>query len=179
MERIKEENINTAVYWDQYSDESWLEADRKRSPCKSDAVIEHVPANSNVLDVGCLGGNFRGYVLEQQVSISKFTGLDLSPNSINIAKKRFPEDSWVVSDCHKLPFEDSIFDVVTIMEVLEHVDIPEKVLFEIRRVLKDKGVILITVPNELKYPDDEHIWMFDTTTLRELLINIGEVLVKK
>ena len=176
MQRIKEENINTPEYWDHYSDESWLEADRKRSPCKADAVIEHLPVDSHVLDVGCLGGNFRGYLLERGIKLASFTGLDFSPNSVSSAMKRFPLDRWIVSDCHKLPFKDNEFDTVTIMEVLEHVELPEKALFEIRRVLKDGGLILVTVPNELRYEDDEHVWFYDITILRELLIDIGEVL---
>lgn len=50
------------------------------------------------------------------------------------------------ADAEKLPFQDSTFDLVTCIEVLEHVPHPELVMAEIARVASDR--VLLSVPNE-------------------------------
>lgn len=50
----------------------------------------------------------------------------------------------VVSDAHKLSFPDKSFDLITLFMVLEHLEEPQKALFEIARVLKPKGILLLT-----------------------------------
>ena len=45
-----------------------------------------------------------------------------------------------------IPFEDRHFDVVLLIEVLEHAEYPERLLLEARRVLKGGGVMLVTMP---------------------------------
>lgn len=52
----------------------------------------------------------------------------------------------VQSDAVQLPFAESSFDAVFILDVLEHIDDDETVLREIRRVLRPGGSLLITVP---------------------------------
>ena len=46
-----------------------------------------------------------------------------------------------------LPFKSNSFDVVVCSHVLEHLDSPIKVLWEIKRVLKEEGVLLWGFPN--------------------------------
>jgi ubiquinone/menaquinone biosynthesis C-methylase UbiE len=50
----------------------------------------------------------------------------------------------IVGDAHKLPFPDKSFDLITLFMVLEHLENPEKALSEIARVLKPKGILLLT-----------------------------------
>lgn len=50
----------------------------------------------------------------------------------------------VVGDVHALPFEDSSFDIVLCVEVLEHLHTPQKALDEMRRVLRPGGTLLLT-----------------------------------
>jgi len=52
----------------------------------------------------------------------------------------------------KLPFEVSSFDVVICKDILEHVLEPLNVLKEVRRVLKDDGFVIISVPNHFYFP---------------------------
>jgi len=48
----------------------------------------------------------------------------------------------------KLPFRDNFFDIVFAFEVLEHLQFPEKIINEIKRVIKPDGIILISLPND-------------------------------
>lgn len=47
----------------------------------------------------------------------------------------------------KLPFEDGVFDGIFILEVVEHVELAENLLKEIKRILKDDGWMIISTPN--------------------------------
>ncbi len=51
-----------------------------------------------------------------------------------------------ISDLTKLPFADKIFDGVLCTQVLEHVKEPQEVLGELHRVLKDGGLLYLSVP---------------------------------
>ncbi len=47
----------------------------------------------------------------------------------------------------KIPFEDKHFDIIILTEILEHLPNPGISLEEVRRVLKDDGVVVVSVPN--------------------------------
>lgn len=83
-----------------------------------------------VLDIG--GGLVNRKELFR--TLGKITTLDLVPGK------------WVdvVGDAHKLPFPDRSFDYVTLFMVLEHLHSPLLALRECNRVLKKKGIILLT-----------------------------------
>ena len=74
---------------------------------------------------------------------------DLAPKMIETAlKAKNPENlSFEVADATSLRFEDNSFDVVVIANALHIIPNPEKVLAEIRRVLKDDGLLI--APNYL------------------------------
>jgi SAM-dependent methyltransferase len=64
---------------------------------------------------------------------------------------------WVAADLdHALPFKSARFDLVTMLEVIEHLaDIPHAIE-EIARVLKPGGVAIITTPNRLSVTSRVH-----------------------
>ena len=49
---------------------------------------------------------------------------------------------------YELKHADNTFDVIFLLEVLEHLDYPDKALEEIARVLKPEGVLILGVPRE-------------------------------
>lgn len=59
-----------------------------------------------------------------------------------------PRIRYAVEDAQALTYPDAHFDVVTCLEVLEHVAEPRRVLSEIARVLRDGGSAVLTVPSE-------------------------------
>ena len=69
---------------------------------------------------------------------------DFAPKMIETARKaKNPENlSFEVADATSLRFEDKSFDVVVIANALHIIPDPEKALAEIRRVLKDDGVLI-------------------------------------
>jgi len=105
------------------------------------------------LDVGCSSGFFL-------LLMGRGIGLDYGEN-VDICIRRGLKVLQVNLEAEPFPFEDGSFTVVTCLEVIEHLRHPEKMLKEIRRVLGDEGVLLLSTPNT-KSP----VWI-----IRDLLIS--------
>jgi SAM-dependent methyltransferase len=87
-----------------------------------------------------------------------------------------------LEDAH---FADTSFDVVVLNHVLEHVETPKSLLAEIRRILKDDGILAIGVPNAgslmaailgtrwASWRPEQHRWHFTPGTLGNLVRSAG------
>lgn len=96
--------------------------------------------NQIILDVGCGAGKN----MEVLQSVGRVVGVDISKEAVDFCKKRGLKNV-VVGDITKLPFKNEKIDVITALDVIEHVE--EKLaLLEVRRVLKKGGIVVITVP---------------------------------
>lgn len=63
-------------------------------------------------------------------------------------------DRIVVGDIHDLPYGDKEFDICISRQSLEHMLSPVVVLWEIHRVLKLGGILLLHVPHNVKGEED-------------------------
>ncbi|MHC4122292.1 MAG: class I SAM-dependent methyltransferase [Planctomycetota bacterium] len=98
--------------------------------------------HQTTLDLGCATGS----MLKQMSRWSRHVvGIDLHITGLQGMRDSLPSASTVQGDVTVLPFKEDTFDVVTLMDVLEHVD-DRLVLSETRRVLRPGGIGLITVP---------------------------------
>jgi SAM-dependent methyltransferase len=80
---------------------------------------------------------------------SQYVGIDLSGNSLKIARKRYPRDQWLVADACLLPFDESTFDIVAFSSVLHHIVGFADAVREAVRVLRPGGRIFAYDPNVL------------------------------
>ncbi|MDP3888554.1 MAG: class I SAM-dependent methyltransferase [bacterium] len=143
--------------------------------------------NGRVLDIGCSFGLFLELAQKENWEIY---GLDLSPTPVKKAKKRLGTKNIFNVGLEKAKFKDCYFDLVTIFQTIEHVDNLEKFLNEIHRILKPKGVILITTPNAsgwqakimgsswFAYRHPDHLSFFNFENLRTLLKKKGFVNIR-
>lgn len=110
-------------------------------------ILELLPKRpGQVADLGCGPGVMVEAVRERG---GNFTGIDYSPEMVREASERFhgvPEVSFLQGDIEALSLADGAYDTVICMAVLEYLEIPDKALREIHRILKPGGVALITVP---------------------------------
>src|SRR3989344_1479339 len=60
--------------------------------------------------------------------------------------KNFKNIEFSIADLCSLPFKKESFDEIICSDVLEHIKNDEEALFELARVLKKEGVLLITGP---------------------------------
>lgn len=104
----------------------------------------------NILDIGCADGTFTKVILNRSKA-SLVVGIDTLSSSVSYARKRFAKNKKLkfrVAEAENLPFGKDKFDSVFALEILEHVFKPEKVLAEIKRVLKRDGYLVVLVPTE-------------------------------
>lgn len=97
-------------------------------------------SNGKILDVGCGTGKN----LETFSKFGTTWGIDTSREAISFCKKRGLKNV-LMGNIEKIPFQNELFDAVTALDVLEHVD-DSKALIEINRVLKKGGILIATVP---------------------------------
>ncbi len=97
----------------------------------------------NILDFGC-GTGVLQEEFEKRFNAKGF-GIDISKKAINYCKKR-GLIGVKLFDGEKIPFKSESFDLVTAIDVLEHIDNDLGALKEIKRVLKKKGLAILLVP---------------------------------
>lgn len=98
-----------------------------------------------ILDMGCGTGAFTSKLIKSNFDIH---GVDISPESIKLARKLYPQINFSVGDIENLLFfDDESFDLITLSGVLHHFDNFENVISECYRLLKKKGRIFAYDPN--------------------------------
>ena len=102
--------------------------------------------NKKILEIGC-GDGFRTKQFSKVRGVI-ITAIDPNARSISFAKKKFNSKNitYLVAKAEKLPFKEKDFDIVVFTLSLHHIKLVRKALQEARKVLKDKGLIVIIGP---------------------------------
>lgn len=105
-------------------------------------ILPHIPDGSRILDIGC---GFNGEILKNiEAKIESAVGIDISVNkNANSDKIKLLSHDLDL----KMPLPDEEFDAVISLANLEHLANPLDNLREVFRVLKPKGMLLLTVPS--------------------------------
>ncbi len=130
-----------------------------------------------VLDAGCGAGQGSAYLLK--TGAHYVVGVDVSSEAIMYAKNLYAQQNlaFAVMDVLNLGFPSCTFDFVTSIEVIEHLTNPERYLAEIRRVLKDQGMLALSTPNKsVSSPTPGTMWPYH---VREFYPHELEILLKK
>lgn len=157
-------------------------------------VPPYIPISSQkILDVGCASGWFISQI-SKRFSKTKCFGLDIYDKAIVYAKERYPHIEFKIADAHRIPYKRETFDVVVCTEVLEHVDDPEVVFLEIKRVLKKRGRVIVELDSGSllfsmvwylwrkfngKVWNDSHVHSFNVRKLEQLSKKCGFLVVEK
>jgi len=154
----------------------------KRLEPRLKALVKKIPMKPamRVLDIGCGRGEM---VFWAAAKGAEATGIDYSKSAIDLAKKAQKKQKPVIKnnvkfglgDAKKLEFPKNSFDMVFMIEVLEHLypEEQEKIMKEIRRVLTKNGKLFIhTAPsktfNDVAYP----FWCYPMSTTLVGLSNL-------
>lgn len=142
--------------------------------------IQKFKRTGSLLDIGCGPGFFLDEAKRQGWEVQ---GADLSKWSKDYAKANFGIDVFqgFLSDAH---FEDRTFDVIVMNDVIEHLEDPKTVLKEIRRILKNDGVIYVSTPDIKSFLsrllrakwwgiNKYHLFYFSKKTIEKLFDEVG------
>jgi ubiquinone/menaquinone biosynthesis C-methylase UbiE len=131
---------NQAKVYDESGDGKFV------APMYGEIINRIMSANpKNLLDVGCGTGNVLMKINTNE-DLNLY-GLDISENMIETAKKNLGDNAELkVGDSEYIPWEDNSFDVIVCNASFHHYPNPEKVLLEMKRVLKTKGTLIIGDP---------------------------------
>jgi ubiquinone/menaquinone biosynthesis C-methylase UbiE len=106
--------------------------------------LAFISDSDKVLEVGC----GVGHILER-VPKGNLYGIDISDIQVKRATARLKGKAIIIkAPGEHIPYEDKFFDRILCSEVIEHVLDPVKLLLEIKRVLKDDGILSLSIPNE-------------------------------
>lgn len=99
------------------------------------------PSGLEILDVGCGAGN----MIHHLSRYGHVRGIEIDPRPVKIAQSR-GYDVRQADAAKGIPFTDATFDLVTALDVIEHVEDDAAVLTQARRVLKPGGRLLVSTP---------------------------------
>lgn len=105
-----------------------------------------IPKNSLVLEIGCSTGN-----LLHSVNPKRGVGIDISENTIKIAKTKFPKLKFYVQDAENLTIQKK-FDYIILSDLIGNLQDVQKAFAEIHKVIEDKSRIIITFYSHLWEP---------------------------
>ena len=105
------------------------------------------PTDARTLEVGFGQGELIRYLLETG---NKPYGIDVGKASLEGAiQDKFIDKCnliWMDASLNRFPYLEDFFDYVFMLETIEHLSSPIHVLFEIKRVLKANGKLVISFP---------------------------------
>lgn len=117
------------------------------------AMIRPLVAGKKVLDAAC-GEGYGSHLLSQ--SAQSVVGVDLSEPTIAHAKSTYQKEnlSFIQADILQMEMlPDHSFEVVVSFETLEHLAEHQQLLKELKRVLTDDGLLIISTPDKAEYSD--------------------------
>ena len=136
-EEVFEKNYFKNIYNNSY--------DKRNPSYKFKSYLHHIKPflknDSLLLDIGCAYGSF----LKESKKYTNIHGVDISSHAVNIAKSRLPNTKIWQSDLLSIK-ESSLYDVVTCFDVIEHIPQIREALRHIKTILKEDGILVITVP---------------------------------
>ncbi len=106
-------------------------------------ITSLVGSNKKVLDLGCYDGTLGARLIKKG---NQVYGIEIGEKVAQIARTRGLKVKRQ-SFTSPFKFKDSFFDVVVVGEVIEHVLDTDFFIAEIKRVLKSKGILVLTTPN--------------------------------
>ncbi len=129
----------------------------------------------NILDMGCGEGYFLKMLLDK--SQIDAIGIDSSNANLEFARKNAPKAKFFQRNALSTGFDTALFDCVSALEIIDHVDKPMQLLVEARRVLRDGGALVISFPES--GPAWDTAWFLWTRTLGRRWLGEHEHFFKK
>jgi len=162
-----------AVHWAQMETRSLYRFNAFQDACYKRALREAGDIGGKaVVDIGAGDGAFSSLLAR---SGALLTVVDNQEEGLKIAQSMFTQKGlqamFVKGDAGHIPLPDASADVVTCIEIIEHLDDPEAFIREVKRILKPGGVLVLTTPYRLGeiFMSHFHVHEFYPTELQKLV----------
>ena len=107
-------------------------------------IFKNYKKSGRILDLGCATGVFLNMCQKQGF---KVCGVEISKYSANYAQKKF-KLNVKIGKLENIKFSKKYFDIITMLDFVEHVPDPSKILKEAHKILKDDGLLYLLTINE-------------------------------
>jgi len=123
-----------------------------------------------VIDLGC-GIGARSFLAAKENHKIEVTATDASQYAIRYAIENFklPNLSFLCADLLKLPYQDHDFDNAYMIAVIEHIANTNALFAEIKRVVKPKGRLFLSVTEKDYHSDPNHVHIFTKKSLKSII----------
>jgi len=119
------------------------------------------------LDIGCGRGSYTVFLLKRG---SSGYALDFSGEYLRFAKQAMEEErvhcELIEGDACELPFLENSFDLILLLEIIEHIPDYQRVLAKVKRVLAGGGELIISVPLKYCYRETKIRLMLNLTRIK-------------
>lgn len=153
--------------YDKWGDYHWKLYEREENSSYKEHVnfIKEWVKGENILDIGA-GDGLITHLLNAR-------GVDDNETAVSIAQKKGVD--VVLGSAYDLPFQKE-FKTVFMGDVIEHLEFPERAILEVKKVLKNKGVLYITTPHLASngiLTDKFHYKEYTTLELKDFIEGFG------
>jgi 2-polyprenyl-3-methyl-5-hydroxy-6-metoxy-1,4-benzoquinol methylase/glycosyltransferase involved in cell wall biosynthesis len=108
--------------------------------------LEVMPRSSKILDIGSWTGTIANEVYS--MGFGDITCLEISERVVEMGRESFPHLKWINSDVESYSSTTEKFDIIVMMEIMEHLVDLEGTVKKLSSMLSPGGVILFTTPTE-------------------------------
>ena len=132
----------------------FLDSNYRRKLQPPDKLIERsgIKKGMKVLELGCGSGAFTTFIARTVGKKGKIYALDIQPKMLKKLKDKLSKDEHkdiknvelVSANAYELPFDNSYFDLVLVVAVLQEIPDRIRALKEAKRVLKPGGILAVT-----------------------------------
>lgn len=135
-------NINMYRIFFEIQKKHWWFVTKKEIILDTIARYQSKNSDTKVLDVGCGSG----LILSALQSVGQTFGMDMSDEAISFSKEIFggKVEKGFLPD--QIPYPENFFNLITALDVIEHIDQDVDALKALRSLLVDDGKAIITVP---------------------------------
>lgn len=155
---------------------------------RSQIIDQYKPQPGSVLDVGCAAGFFLAVMAEKGW---RTTGIEISKPMVEYAMDELGLPSMHRGELLSVDLGDAPpFDVITLWDVIEHLERPDEYLARAVELLADDGILVLETQNVASrfarlmgrrwqhYKHEEHLYHFHPDSLGRLLSDAGLKIVE-
>lgn len=139
--------------------------------------LRYPSADAKILDIGCFNGFFVKKLLECGFDAN---GIDFNKKALSFGKQEYALEGFISDQTiQDLIAQDKKFDVITLFEVIEHLEYFYDILSKAAKLLQTGGIIILSTPNskmcwrpDLDFPP-HHLSRFTPKALENCIVHLG------